>query len=105
MMSANVLRGRQRATAFPKGFHSLTLGLAGGDHRLVIRLPGSAVTTFRALALVSSIGALAVIAVAVAFLTATSELVYSTRSGFACYHALPSCPPLPSGVSVFELNW
>lgn len=44
--------------------------------------------------------------VATADLTATDYLVMPSRSGLACYEAIPSCPPVPSGsLRVFEPNW
>jgi hypothetical protein len=46
------------------------------------------------------------VALATAYLTAADYLVMPTRSGFGCYQAVPSCPPLPSApVRVFEPNW
>ncbi len=63
-------------------------------------------TGVRVLILATSATILAVTAVAVAYLTVTIELVMPTRSGMACYHAVPTCPPFSSApIRVLEPNW
>jgi hypothetical protein len=60
----------------------------------------------RGLLVGAAVVCLAAVAVAVAYLTATSYLIMPTRSGLPCYHASPPCPPFSSApIHYFEPNW
>ena len=60
----------------------------------------------RGLLVGTSVVCLTALAVAVAYLTATSYLIMPTRSGLPCYRASPPCPPFSSApIHYFEPNW
>ena len=59
----------------------------------------------RGSALVATVGGFIAIAVAVAGLTGAHLSILQTRSGFACYNAVPPCAPLSDSIVVFNPNW